>query len=70
MPQYNPDMRRLFLLPRYQRDAAKLLDAMEQDEMERHIADARGATRAFPAEVECGKRAGRDPGVVRALACG
>ncbi|HEY1206983.1 MAG: hypothetical protein ABSH46_21915 [Bryobacteraceae bacterium] len=32
-------MRRLFLLPRYQRDAAKLLDEKEQDEMERHIAD-------------------------------
>jgi hypothetical protein len=32
-------MRRLFLFPRYQRDAAKLLDAKEQDEMERHIAD-------------------------------
>ncbi|SPF34872.1 RelE-like cytotoxic translational repressor of toxin-antitoxin stability system [Candidatus Sulfopaludibacter sp. SbA4] len=32
-------MRHLFLFPRYQRDAAKLLDAKEQDEMERHIAD-------------------------------
>ena len=32
-------MRRLFLFPRHQRDAAKLLDANEQDEMERHIAD-------------------------------
>src|ERR1035441_8503757 len=38
-PQYNSDMRRLFLLPRYQRDVAKLLDAKEQDEMEHHIAD-------------------------------
>ena len=33
-------MRHLFLLPRYQRDAARLLDEREQDEMERHIADA------------------------------
>jgi hypothetical protein len=33
-------MRRLFLFPRYQRDAAKLLDDREQDEMERHIAEA------------------------------
>jgi mRNA-degrading endonuclease RelE of RelBE toxin-antitoxin system len=32
-------MRRLFLLPRYQRDAARLLDEREQDQMERHIAD-------------------------------
>jgi hypothetical protein len=40
LPQYNRDMRRLFLLPRYQRDVAKLLDAAEQDEMERHIANA------------------------------
>jgi len=32
-------MRHLFLFPRDQRDAAKLLDAKEQDEMERHIAD-------------------------------
>jgi len=32
-------MRRLFLFPRYQRDVSKLLDAREQDEMERHIAD-------------------------------
>jgi mRNA-degrading endonuclease RelE of RelBE toxin-antitoxin system len=32
-------MRRLFLLPRYQRDAARLFDAKEQDEMEGHIAD-------------------------------
>jgi hypothetical protein len=39
LPQYNPDMRRLFLLPRYQREAARLLDAKVQDEMERHIAD-------------------------------
>jgi len=39
MPQYNSYMRRLFLLPRYRRDAARLLDAKEQDEMERHIAD-------------------------------
>jgi mRNA-degrading endonuclease RelE of RelBE toxin-antitoxin system len=39
MPQYNSIMRRLFLLPRYRRDAARLLDAKEQDEMERHIAD-------------------------------
>jgi hypothetical protein len=31
-------VRRLFLLPRYQRDVAKLLDADEQDEMERQIA--------------------------------
>jgi len=40
VPQYNSDMRRLFLFPRYQRDAARLLDAKEQDEMEGHIADA------------------------------
>ena len=40
VPQYNSGMRRLFLLPRYQRDAAKLLDEREQDEMERHIAGA------------------------------
>ena len=39
VPQYNLDMRRLFLLPRYQRDAAKLLGEKEQDEMERSIAD-------------------------------
>jgi len=39
MPQYNIDMRRLFLLPRYRRDAARLLEAKEQDEMERHVAD-------------------------------
>ena len=39
LPQYNSDMRRLFLLPRYQRDAAKLLEEREQDEMERHSAD-------------------------------
>ena len=39
MPQYNSDMRRLFLFPRYQRDAARLFDAKEQDEMEGHIAD-------------------------------
>src|ERR1017187_4120103 len=39
LPQYNSDMRRLFLFPRYQREAARLLDATEQDEMERHIAD-------------------------------
>lgn len=39
MPQYNLNMRRLFLLPRYQREAAKLLNAGDQDEMERHIAD-------------------------------
>jgi len=32
-------MRRLFLLPRYQREVANLLDPGEQDEMERHIAD-------------------------------
>jgi mRNA-degrading endonuclease RelE of RelBE toxin-antitoxin system len=32
-------MRRLFLFPRYQRNAERLLDAKEQDEMERHIAD-------------------------------
>jgi mRNA-degrading endonuclease RelE of RelBE toxin-antitoxin system len=32
-------MRRLFLFPRYQRDAAKLLDEREQDAMERNIAD-------------------------------
>jgi mRNA-degrading endonuclease RelE of RelBE toxin-antitoxin system len=32
-------MRRLFLLPRYARDAARLLDVKGQDEMERHIAD-------------------------------
>jgi hypothetical protein len=30
---------RLFLLPRYQREAAKLLNAEDQDEMERQIAD-------------------------------
>jgi mRNA-degrading endonuclease RelE of RelBE toxin-antitoxin system len=39
MPQYNSIMRRLFLLPQYRRDAARLLGAKEQDEMERHIAD-------------------------------
>lgn len=39
VPQYNSDMRRLFLFPRYQRDAARLFDAKEQDEMEGHIAD-------------------------------
>jgi mRNA-degrading endonuclease RelE of RelBE toxin-antitoxin system len=40
VPQYNSDMRRLFLFPRYQRDAARLLDEWEQDQMERHIAEA------------------------------
>jgi hypothetical protein len=39
VPQYTSDMRRLFLLPRYQRDAARFLNEREQDEMERHIAD-------------------------------
>jgi hypothetical protein len=39
LPQYNRNVRRLFLFPRYQRDAAKLLSPGEQDEMERHIAD-------------------------------
>ena len=39
LPQYNLDMRCLFLFPRYQRDAAKLLGVKEQDEMERHIAE-------------------------------
>jgi len=39
LPQYNTDMRRLFLLPRYSRDAARLLDTKGQDEMERHVAD-------------------------------
>jgi len=29
----------LFLLPRYQREAARLLEATERDEMERHIAN-------------------------------
>jgi hypothetical protein len=28
-----------FLFPRYQRDAAKFLDAKDQEKMERHIAD-------------------------------
>jgi hypothetical protein len=39
LPQYHSDIRRLFQLPRYQRDAAKLLGAKEQDEMEHYIAD-------------------------------
>jgi hypothetical protein len=39
VPQYDSDVRRWFLFPRYQRDAARLLDAKEQDEMVRHIAD-------------------------------
>jgi hypothetical protein len=39
LPQYNTYMRRLFPLPRYARDAARLLDAKGQDEMERHVAD-------------------------------
>jgi hypothetical protein len=39
LPQYNSGVRRLFLFPRYQRDATELLGAKEQDEMERHIAD-------------------------------
>jgi mRNA-degrading endonuclease RelE of RelBE toxin-antitoxin system len=39
LPQYNPDMRRLFLFPRYQREVARFLGPGEQDEMERHIAD-------------------------------
>jgi putative transcriptional regulator len=34
-------MRRLILFPRHQRDAARLLEATEQDEMERHIANDR-----------------------------
>jgi len=45
-------MRRLFLLPRYRRDAAKLLSMEEQDEMERHIADDRSATRSSRVEME------------------
>jgi hypothetical protein len=39
MPQYNAVVRRLILFPRYLREAAKLLDAGEQDEVERYIAD-------------------------------
>jgi mRNA-degrading endonuclease RelE of RelBE toxin-antitoxin system len=31
-------MRRLFLLPRYQRDVAKLMETAEQDQMESYIA--------------------------------
>ncbi len=38
MPQYNSSMRRLFLLPRYQRDVAKLMESAEQDQMESYIA--------------------------------
>ena len=62
-------MRRLFLLPRYQRDAARLLDEKEEDEMERHIAEARSATRSFRAEAGCGKRGGRVPGAANAVVC-
>jgi hypothetical protein len=57
-------MRRLFLLPRYQRDAARLLD-----EMERHIAEAPERHRSLRAEAECGKRGGRIPGAANAVAC-
>ncbi len=39
LPQYNSGVRRLILLPRYQREVAKLLDPEEQDAMECHIAD-------------------------------
>jgi mRNA-degrading endonuclease RelE of RelBE toxin-antitoxin system len=39
MPQYNLNLRRLFPLPRDQREAARLLNAGDRDEMERHIAD-------------------------------
>jgi len=70
VPQYNSDMRRLFLFPRYQRDAARLLDAKEQDEMEAILQTPRSATRAFRAEAACGKLGGHVPAVVNAVACG
>ena len=70
VPQYNSDMRRLFLFPRYQRDAARLLDAKEQDEMEAILQTPRSATRAFRAEAVCGKRGGHVPAVGNAVACG
>ena len=62
-------MRRLFLLPRYQRDGAKLLDAKEQDEMERHIADDPERHPRVPGEAACGKRGGRVPGAEKAPVC-
>ena len=62
-------MRRLFLLPRYQRNAAKLLVTEDQDEMERHIAEAperhplipggSGMRKARWARPERGKSGGR-----------
>jgi hypothetical protein len=52
-------MRRLFPLPRYQRDAARLLNEREQDEMERHIADAPERHRNAESAV----------GAARAVAC-
>ena len=68
LPQYNSDMRRLFLLSRYQRDAAKLLDEREQDEMERHIAD--DPERHPLISGGGGRRGGRVPGAANAVACG
>ena len=59
-------MRRLFLFPRYQRDAARLLDAKEQDEMERHprIPGGGGMRKARWGRPGRGKRGG-----VRVIYC-
>jgi hypothetical protein len=68
MPQYNSDLRRLFLLPRYQREAARLLDARDQDEMERHIAEDPERHPRIPGGAVCGRRGGRAAGVGNAAA--
>ena len=70
VPQYHSDMRRLFLFPRYQRDAARLLDAKEQDDMEGHIADDSERHPRIPGGAVCGKHGGHVPAVGNAVACG
>jgi hypothetical protein len=47
------------IFPRYQRDAAKLLDATEHDEMERQVADDPERHQLIRARAECGRRGGR-----------
>jgi hypothetical protein len=63
-------VRRLFLFPRYQRDAAKFLDAKAQDEMERHIADDPERHPLIPGSSGMRKRGGRVRDVAKAVACG
>ena len=70
LPQYNSDMRRLFLFPRYQRDAARLLDVKEQDEMERHIADDPERHPRIPGGSGMRKARWHVPAVGNAVACG